>query len=244
MTALRLKPYLFNQEEMKSLDNIPTWFRQEYENFHQVVSDPDFPCYFGTIAEKNKEILYTYLDDDNLETLPEKLKLFIEYDRSEPNRHALALFVKPEDTERHFEFYKERLWDILQYLHEHDPSPWPENQPKDPQEPFWNFCFHNEPLFLFANSPAFKNRRSRNLGNSLVIMIQSTEVFNGIEPGTPTGTQVRSKIRERIIKFDGFKPHPDLGNVRGVVKNPWKLYFLSDDLERDRGQCPFHMKLD
>lgn len=233
---------LFSKHDISDNVHVPKWLKQEYQNFQHKVLDPGFPCQFGTVAEKQKKIYYAYLHHKEDPMLSQILSEFLEINRKFNNSLGLALFLPPEENRLSFEAYQSCFWDILDLLHKKDTLSWPEEQIENPNEPLWNFCFHGEPLFIFANFPAYQNRKSRNLGNSMVIMMQSIDVFNGIEPGSPTGTKTRLNIRERIKEFDGIQPHPNLGHPRAVVKHPWKLYVLSDDMEKERGQCPFHKK--
>jgi hypothetical protein len=204
--------------------------------------DPDFPCHFGTVAEKSEKIYYAYVHHKEDPMLPKIITEFLQQNHKFDNKLGLALFVPPEKNTLSFEEYKENFWDIMNFLQINNPLPWPKDQVHDPDEPLWNFCFNGEPLFVFANFPAYQNRRSRNLGNSLVIMIQSVDIFNGIEPGTPSGAKARKNIRERIKRYDYIEPHPNLGHARAAVKHPWKLYVLPDDMNKLKGKCPFQHK--
>lgn len=233
---------VLSKSDLTHSDAVPKWLKQEYQYFQRQVLDPDFPCYFGTIAETKGEIYTTYVNGNDLSTLPDDFRYFLDHIDIQEKRKSLAIFFEPESSEQTLDTYRKRFWYTLDFLHREDEKSWPSDNPQDPDEKFWNFCFHGEPLFVFANTPAYRNRKSRNLGNSMVIMMQSIDVFKGIEPGTPAGAKTRKNIRERLLKFDNYLSHPDMGNPRGLMQRPWKLYFLSDDMNKDKGNCPFHFQ--
>ncbi|WP_143521718.1 YqcI/YcgG family protein, partial [Pseudomonas sp. 2995-3] len=98
-------------------------------------------------------------------TLPDTLSDFLSlFDGGNETRHGLFVFVEPEQEENSLEYYRTYFWKILQYLHQKDPMPWPGDQPKDPEHYLWDFHFNQEPIFVFGNTPAYKQRKTRDLG--------------------------------------------------------------------------------
>src|SRR5690606_13450714 len=126
---------MLTEQEMSSGNtDLPQWLKVEYEIFSNNISDPDFPCFFGTISKKRSEIRYTFIEEDDYSLLPKTLISFLETSRTDPNiRQNLAVFFKPEKSEKSLEFYRDKVWNVLNYLHENDSRPWPENVPYDPQ---------------------------------------------------------------------------------------------------------------
>lgn len=231
---------LFSQNEMNSCTEKPQWFEVEYQRFHHTLTDPQFPCYLGTQAEKNGEIYYAYTEED-WSDLPRTMVDYTEIDRKNNGTSlTLALFFKPDPSMERLEDYKNQFWDVLRYLHTHDPLPWPQEQPFDPAEQMWLFCFNGTPFIVFATTPLYKKRKSRHSGNGLVIIFQPIALFAGFMPGKIAGVKVRKKIRARVEAYDHLPAHPALGDEQGYVQHPWQHYFLPDDNEPVQGKCPFY----
>ena len=233
--------FLLEQADMLDPSRVPAWVTHEYRNFHEQVIAPGFPCHFGAMAEKNKELRYTCLKWNDLINLPATLEEFLHLSRSNPKaRHNLTVFFEPEQDEKSFDFYQNRFWEVLNFLHKHDPKPWPQNVPRHPDDPLWEFCFDGEPFFLFTSSPAYKQRKSRNYGNCLMILFQPKRVFVGIESETSNGMKARHAIRSRLkVWDDGIELHPDMINPGEILTHRWKLYAFSDDDTPATGTCPF-----
>jgi FPC/CPF motif-containing protein YcgG len=220
----------------------PKWFQAAYQHFHETVTDSRYPCYLGTQAEKNGEVVYSYIDDDRSH-LPQTIRTTIRWNRNRKGAPlTLALFFKPRSLEKSLEDYKKRFWDTLQYLHEKDLQPWPEDQPLDPDEHMWFFCFHGTPFVVFAATPMYKKRKSRNLGAGMVIFFQPISLFSAFMPGNPIGVKVRSNIRRKLKAYDEVPVHPALGDEQGYLEHPWKHFFLPDEDEPVTGKCPFRPK--
>ncbi|QIN84428.1 cupin domain-containing protein [Rubrobacter tropicus] len=224
---------------------VPRWLVREYGRFRDRLLDPEYPCYFGTSAEKRGELRYGYVEGDDVGHVPALLREFLALSKANPQvRHALALFFEPERARRPLSFYEERFWYVLRFLHGLDESPWPEDRPYDPVDPKWEFCFAGEPMFVFASAPAYRLRDSRNMGDSLVLLFQPRRVFDGIEGGTPAGTRAREIIRARMEAWEGMEAHPDMGSYGDPSSHEWKQYFLPDDNTPVTGRCPFHAATD
>ncbi|MGG0185367.1 YqcI/YcgG family protein [Bacillus rhizoplanae] len=106
---------------------------------------------------------------------------FLELARSNvKNRHALVLFVEPEEKEEGFDYYNTYFWNILKYLNEHGPKEWPSNWSTAPDNPNWEFVFDKEPIFISANAPFYKQRITRNVGKCLILIFQPRRIFADI----------------------------------------------------------------
>ncbi|HEY4553901.1 MAG TPA: YqcI/YcgG family protein, partial [Bacillaceae bacterium] len=175
--------FLLEKEDMANPEAVPEWVLREYSTFHDIVTDKTFPCTFGMAGEKKGELRYSYITHDDWSNLPRALEEFIDlFDDSKPLvRHGFFLFVEPEKEEKPLDYYRDYFWKVLQYLHDHDAEPWPEEYPADPDHHLWTFSFAGEPFFAFGNAPAYKQRKTRNLGNSLVIGFQPRRIFEGLE---------------------------------------------------------------
>ena len=236
-------------ERILMYDNIgssvhaPDWLIQAHAILCQSLLDRAYPCYLGTVAEKQGELLVTYIEGDKREHLPQTLLTFLRISAAHPGqRYVLALFYKPEIEPRNLEYYKTGFWDLLQFLHDNDPSPWPEGIPSDPRDPYWEFVFDGTPMFIFEATPAYQLRRSRNLGSGMVVLFQPRQVFDDIEGENPAGIKTRKLIRERLSVWDQMEAHPNLGSYGDPSNQEWKQYFLPDDNTPVTEQCPLHFK--
>ncbi|MCS0790596.1 YqcI/YcgG family protein [Cytobacillus firmus] len=233
--------FLLSKEDIINPDIVPEWVIQEYKTFHDTVTDKTFPCYFGMTAEMRGELRYAYITQEDWSNLPEALESFIElFDAPKLIRHGLFVFVEPEKDEKPLEHYREYFWNILQYLHKADTKPWPKDYPTDPDHHLWAFSFAEEPFFVFGNAPAYKQRKTRDLGSSLVLGFQPRRIFEGLEGTSKGGIMSREKVRERVEKWDGLPTHPNISHYGDPEHHEWKQYFIGDDIKPIEGKCPFH----
>ena len=223
--------------------NFPAWMATQHGLFSADLRDNRYPCFFGTAALKREELRYGWVEGEDLASLPHLMFEFLRLSRSSPSvRHALAVFRKPEEEPKSIAFYRRQFWETLDFLHRADPRPWPESRPPDPAHPNWEFCFEGEPMFVFCCCPAYRNRRSRNTGDSLILLFQPRRIFQGIEGGTLAGRRAREIIRERLRRWDAISPHPALGSYGSPSSHEWKQYFLPDDESPSSERCPFQSK--
>lgn len=234
---------LLTSTDMVSTEKgIPEWLPSVYQEFHDDVSKPEFPCDFGKSSELQGLLRYTYTQSNDLEFLPTTLSQFIELSRKYPTkRYALALFEEPQNEHLTLEQYRKRFWEILQFLHDNDPSSWPDDVPMSTDDPQWEFSFDGDSMFVFGSCPAYLKRRSRNLGPSLVLLFQPRRVFRGIEGGTQNGSVVREKIRCKLRTYDTVKDHPDMGAYSDKTSFEWRQYFIPDDNVSELEACPLNI---
>ena len=236
--------YLLTKECIDKDHSLPRWFIREYKHFEDVVSSSNFPCTFGIAGQKRGELRYSYLTHDDWTHIPDTLKAFNQlFDQQERLiRHGFFLFVEPEQEEKSLAYYRQYFWNVLQYLHDHDDQKWPENVPHDPEHHLWSFVFANESYFAFGNAPAYKQRKTRDLGNSLIIGFQPRRIFEGLEGTSRSGKVSREKIRKRVEHWDGLPTHPNISHYGDKNHQEWKQYFIGDDMEPIKGSCPFVYK--
>lgn len=234
------KQALLTKEDFKTRTDLPSWLLQEYETFHHTVTDKTFPCFFGMSAELKGELRYAYISQDDWSNLPLAVEAFLDLFKL-PNykRHGLFVFVEPFEQEGSIEDYRKQFWDILQYLHEVDEVEWPENSPRDPDHYLWDFRFNGEPIFVFGNAPAYKKRKTRDLGNAMVLGFQPRKIFKGLEGTEKGGIMSREKVRQRVEVWDRLPKHPDIGHYGDPTHHEWKQFFIGDDIEPIQGKCPF-----
>ncbi|PPA68921.1 YqcI/YcgG family protein [Jeotgalibacillus proteolyticus] len=234
---------LLTKEDMEQKDNLPSWLIEEYKTFEETVTDATFPCYFGMKGQKKGELRYAYISQDDWSNLPVALEEFLDlFNEATKIKHGFFLFVEPFEQEGTLKDYEKQFWDILQYLHEQDKKEWPADHPKDPEHFLWDFHFNGDPIFVFGNAPAYKQRKTRNLGNSLILGFQPRSIFQGLEGTEKGGIMSREKVRERVEKWDQLPKHPDISHYGDPEHNEWKQFFIGDDIEPIKGKCPFMHK--
>jgi FPC/CPF motif-containing protein YcgG len=227
----------------------PDWARDHFETFHaSMVDERDgepFPCYFGIESERNGDALYTFVEStthpDALFALRENLLEYLDTFEEFSERCSLVTFFKPPEKELSEREYHERLWHILQFLHIHDPEPWPEDIPTDPDSEFWEFSFAGESMFPTCRAPFYDQRMSRYCPLGLEITFQPRTLFEGITADTEAGQQAREVIQQRIENYDGVCPHADIGDWGVEGDREWHQYMLSADESQAPDDCPIQI---
>ena len=234
---------LLTKEDFQTRTDLPNWLYKEYETFHNTVTDKTFPCFFGMSGELKGELRYAYINQDDWSNLPAAVGHFLDLFKL-PNykRHGLFVFVEPFEQEGSLEDYRKQFWDILQYLHKEDEVEWPVDSPRDPEHYLWDFHFAGEPIFVFGNAPAYKKRKTRHLGNAMVLGFQPRKIFEGLEGTEKGGIMSREKVRKRVEVWDQLPKHPDIGHYGDPTHNEWKQSFIGDDIVPIQGKCPFQHK--
>jgi FPC/CPF motif-containing protein YcgG len=226
--------------------DLPKWGVAHYDSFREAMlgehEGAPFPCYFGVESEHAGDNLYTFVrsttDPDALfrlrSTLLEYLDIYPERDAPSP----LVAYFRPEDAVTAEDDYHERLWNVLEFLHVHDPEPWPADIPTDTDDPKWEFCFGGEPMFPTCRAPFYDVRRSRYCPVGLEITFQPRALFDGITADTEAGQRARETIQNRLEDYDGVCPHADIGDWGVEGDREWLQYLLSSDPEQAPDECP------
>jgi uncharacterized protein len=224
-----------------TIEKTPAWVEEARADFRRVVlaADPPFPCHFGVDGELRAVNRYAYVDEETRAALPATLERFLAVASHSGDRMSLVVFVGPPEGGVALEEYRRRFWELLVFLHERDPRPWPAGVPRDPADPRWEFSFAGRPLFVFGSCPAYRRRRSRNLGDCLVLIIQSKAVFTGMSGETAAGRAAKRTIRRRLLAYDDVPPYDELGSADHSSSFKWRQYFPSDDEQPVAGPCPF-----
>lgn len=142
-------------ERRVAREGTPDWVRDHWRTFSEGLTGEHegspFPCFFGAESVRAGDPLYTVVDSmtdpDALRRLGETLLEYLEVWPDHSDRASLVTFFRPPSepwTERE---YHKALWHVLQFLHVHDPAPWPAEIPTDPDHPEWEFSFGGEPMF-------------------------------------------------------------------------------------------------
>ncbi len=223
-----------------------SWHKTVLDDLVSRLSDTDFPCVFSKGALHKGLLLFIFVesvDEEGIRDLANGLVRYVELSRhwtgslntAYPLVIAFSLCIAgPQSLESYHHFG----WDILQRLHEIDPAPWPSDVDTDPDAPTWSMCFNGMPLFCNMSHPAHSRRRSRNLGEHFLIIVNPRERFDVVAGDTPTGRKVRANIRARITNYDGMPHSPQLA-CYGAAALEWWQYSMADVNANRADKCPF-----
>lgn len=215
------------------------WMVHAYDSYRAKLSDYTYPCFFGQTAEQHGEVFYAFTDE-RLEALRNVMHTFVRK-VAEPrySRHSLALFFKPNAALRTHHDFVERFWSVLTAIRSEDTV---SMEPADPDHPLWEFAFEGQKMFVVGTSPTYEKRRSRVLGDGMVLLFQPRQLFADPATGQPISREVRRRIHGRMLTYDGMSVHPDIGFYGEETNREWKQYVLPDDNEPSLGGCPFLSK--
>ncbi|MEZ3143337.1 YqcI/YcgG family protein [Halobaculum sp. MBLA0143] len=241
------------RERVESGD-YPDWARDHWESFYEgLTGERDgepFPCFFGAESVAAGDPLYTVVpsttDPDALLGLRDTLREYLRVWDDHSQRASLVTFFRPPEESLSEAAYHERLWHVLQFLHVHDPEPWPEEIPTDPDDPYWEFCFDDEPIFPTCRAPFYDDRMSRYCPVGLEITFQPRALFEtmGVTADTEAGERARDTIQDRLVDYDGVCPHADLGDWGTEGDREWLQYMLESNPEQSPDECPIHVTRD
>jgi hypothetical protein len=218
------------------------WKLEAYEQYKSRLRAAEYPCFFGQSGEARGEMLYTFVAKGGLAEFVTNMREFVSLIGAPPHeRSSMVAFLEPDLSMTNHESFLARFWEVLQFLHEHDRSPFTE---RTPDHPLWEFAFEGCEMFVVGASPTYQRRRSRNLGPGVVIVFQPRSLF--IDPTTsePIAASVRQRIHKRTLAYDGLSIHPDIGFYGNVSNREWKQYAIPDDNQAETGACPFHTRTD
>lgn len=189
---------LLDQEKIKEgmeKGILKEWMITTYSDFRNSLLDDSapYPCYFAVEAEKNGLIRYIFAesayDTHELLNIRDGVYEYIKSYKSIGKRTTLVIFFKPSENELRAEDYKKQFWNVVKFLNENDPEPWPSEIPKDPNHPEWEFCFGGDPIFLVCRAPFYSDRKSRFTANGLEITMQPRGTLDDITADTKLGQQ-------------------------------------------------------
>ncbi|WP_133650486.1 non-ribosomal peptide synthetase, partial [Paraburkholderia flava] len=217
----------------------PAWLDASYATLREQVMHPEYPCFFGTMAEKRGEMFYAFVNGKDIRNLPATMQTFAELaSLPQYRKNNIAVFFEPDATPLSHDDYHELFWHALQQLHNVDPDPEADQQP-EPSHEDWEFSFAGVQMFVVCACPSFTTRHSRNLGPGMVLLFQPRSVFVDTITNKVIGREARNQVRKRLETWDDVSAHPDLGFYGDPGNLEWKQYFLSDENERAADRCPF-----
>lgn len=227
----------------------PAWGADAVDGFRRdLESDRSpFPCTFAVAAFRQGHLRFAFIDSASdeaaWEPLPELLAQYVTTSQTIAPITSFVVFFRLEGGRHGIDWYEERFWAILQYLHRHDPMSWPADLPDDAEDPRWEFAFAGQPIFVVCNTPAHYGRRSR-WNSELTITFQPRSVFQGLEAETVRGEAARRTIRRRLSQYDApLLPSPVLGGYGQTGNREWRQYSsMTPTIERAAGRCPLHIQ--
>jgi hypothetical protein len=229
-------------------DDAPAWLADHWRTFRDGLlgerNGTAFPCHFGSESVRSGDPLYTAVpsltDRDALLGLRDTLYEYLQVYEDHSERASLVTFFRPSPDVTTEADYHEALWHVLQFLHVHDPAPWPADIPTDPEDPEWEFSFAGVPMFPTCRAPFYDERRSRYCPVGLEITFQPRALFEnlGVTADTEAGQRAREVIQGRLESYDGVCPHADLGDWGVEGDREWPQYMFSSDETQAPDECP------
>jgi len=230
---------IISGEALGAAAHPPAWLAASYGALYEQVMHPDYPCYFGTIAERRGEMFYAFVNGQDTRPLAATMAKFAELATlPQYRKYNIAVFFEPEAEIRSHEAYHKQFWDTLQFLHNVDPDPEADQQ-LDPSHEDWEFSFAGVQTFVVCACPSFEARHSRNLGPGMVLLFQPRAVFVDTITNKVIGREARNQVRKRLASWDQIPAHPDLGFYGDPGNLEWKQYFLDDKNVAAQDVCPF-----
>lgn len=233
---------------------LPDWAVPAFRQITGILAGDGFPCIFARQANHLKSGWICFVDsveaEAGRETVRRAILAYLEtlkrYSRTRATIMPLMVVVKPCYPMLSLREYREQAWGLFQYLHDHDPEPWPSDIPTDPDRGDWSFCFGGIQLFSNVSDPAHQVHKSRNLGDSLVFAMQPRTNFDLVGGNNKKGRQVRTEIRARAERYEGRPAASHLGFF-GTPENREWLQMATKDSEDDHDYpkvCPFRFNPD
>jgi FPC/CPF motif-containing protein YcgG len=240
---------LIRDTEMDQLD-LDSWERKAFEEFKAKMEDKErlFPCIPATQGHSLHHFRYGFIGNPTKDsTVGELASLLTHYSKTSREfgkyTSLIIFFDTPSDLTRTYSVkkFEEIFWNHLNEISKLDEMEWPTHIPIDPQNPLWEFCYHNEQYFMFCGTPAHQNRQSRH-SSYFMLAITPRWVLEEFHSVPNIATKIKPKIRKRLEKYDYISIHPDLNSYGQKDNYEWKQYFLHDD-ETSFSKCPFHRAL-
>lgn len=151
--------------------------------------------------------------------------------------YPLLVVFEPNPHDRTTKNYQKIFIDTLQYLIDNDTKEWLGEIPLDPNQEFWTMCFHGVQLFINASHPNHHLRASRNLCDTLVLVINPRERFDIFAGDNDAGYAIREQIRKNIDNYDLMPRSPCLGHYL-LGEQEWVQYMLSITNDDKPLECP------
>ena len=219
------------------------WARDSLASFLAAVTTEErggFPCTFARGTIKRKSLYFAFADNPDCPrgraeiraSLVAYLERWKTLPKAEEHLHVFLVFFAPEAGAPDLARHHAAFWNIMKDWQREDPSPWPADTPTDPDAPYWSMCYAGVQLFVNVSSPAHRNRLSRNLGRSLILVTQPRQSFDIVAGADKSGNRLRAEIRRRVDQFDRIPAASCLGTYsKGELE--WPQYAIQDKVEDD-----------
>ncbi|MDF2036217.1 YqcI/YcgG family protein [Cytobacillus oceanisediminis] len=228
------------------MHSLEDWQQIAFDRFQTKMTDKErpFPCIPATIGFAKNQLRYGFADDPrdpaSIQHTAAMLNEFSIHSRELGSYTSLIIFYNTRD-DLSVEEYEQLFWEQLTGLSELDNAEWPNEIPKDPHDPLWEFCFHGEKYFVYCATPAHKNRQSRHF-DTMMLAITPRWVLQEFMKKETLASRLKNQIRKRLQRYDSIAIHPDLNSYGADDNFEWKQYFLRDD-DTTISKCPFHRLL-
>ncbi len=239
-----MNPLLDRFEIEKHSSMLQKWQQEALQSFVHKMTDKEhpFPCIPATLGFKLNHLRYAFIKDlrteESVHELATVLKKYGPISRKTGNYASLIVFVKPNTTgSPSIEENELLFWNLMTKVSELDEKTWPAHIPQHPHDRYWEFCFNEEPYFVYCATPEHKLRKSRAFP---VIMLAITPrwVLHHFSTSHPHADHIKTLIRERLTAYDQTPPHPNLKWYGQEDNFEWQQYFLRDD-KTTLSACPF-----
>lgn len=241
---------LIEQSQIQMTFDSASWQQNCFRQLAERLTPPsEFPCIFSQNAFGRGLLLFSFVEDGSqhsLQQAAEDLSDYVELSRRwdgkvSTARPLVVAFSQEAASANDVAGYHDIGWRTLQSWHELDRDPWPDDVATDPHSPYWAMCYNGMQLFVNMSNPAHVQRRSRNLGDNLLFIVNPRERFDIVAGETPEGRRVRKRIRDRIERYDGLSHSPQLGSYNAGEIEWWQYGVIDENRER-ADRCPFLFK--
>ncbi|QED48229.1 YqcI/YcgG family protein [Cytobacillus dafuensis] len=223
-----------------------SWQYHAYNHFKNKIIDKEklFPCIPATQAFSLNHLRYGFVGSpirpETSKELAELLKDYsINYKDFGKYTSLIVFFNTPQELKlkSSVEDFEVFFWQHLINLNNLDEVQWPVKIPKNPDNPFWEFCFHGEQYFMYCATPAHKNRKSR-YSPYMLLAITPRSALMEFNTNEQYALKVKNQIRSRLKDYDTLPIHSSLNSYGKKDNFEWKQYYLHDD-HTELIQCPF-----
>jgi uncharacterized protein len=240
--------YLVTKENIHQI-TLEAWQNNALKKFDERMMDKakPFPCIPATMGYQLNRFCFGFVSSpQHLHSSRELAHLLRDYSniyKSIGTYTSLVIFYEPSQVktdQTSVEQYEQLFWEQLIQLSNLDEIDWPSHIPPDPTQSMWEFCFHGEQYFMYCATPSHKYRNSRHFPY-FMLAITPRWVLEKFTSIPLHAEKMKTKIRDRLVKYDSAPIHPDLNTYGQNDNYEWKQYFLRDD-DTTLSKCPFHKK--
>jgi len=229
----------YSIDEVKKHFDVSSWQSAVFSDLEAALTSKErpFPCVFGETAFKSRQLRMAFVDPLTPTTLAPILCDYLSRARDYGRMTSLVVFARPSPI-RDIEYYREKLWDLLDGLERIDTVPRPEGIPACIDHPDWEFCFGGEAVFVSCATPAHMIRQSR-WSSTFLNVFQPRWIFDRVmQNDNPAARRSLQMIRDRISAYDAVPIFPFLGAYGDPENREYLQYFLGETNETP--SCPYH----